>query len=526
MRFLIAGLVFSAVCLAQQAISVRNAASLTGGIAPGAIVDIQQLQPPRLPGAPDPSRVSVRVRPSGASTTLDAALLEGPLLSIWARLPDSTPLGPADITLTVDGQASAPARIVVTRTSPGLFTQALNGLGPALAQHQDAGESPVLSQLTNPARPGQYVILWGTGLGRATTAEVTVQLGGRDIAPTYAGPSPGFPGVDQINFQIPFDAAPPDGCYVSVIVRTGESISNEASIAKTSGPGVCEHPFGLSTGELSTLDSGGRILFGEVRLQSSVTPAPGPASVARYSRTEGASAQFLRRSAFDIALLAEPVLDDERYFGCRLATVSGINLLFTGDVDAGDALTLSGSDKTLTLPRGGGFYQASLNSAATVGSARPLPQLLFSPGLWRIAGPGGAAIGPFESSIALPPLLFWTNRDEFASIDRQRDQKVIWDPAGYSDPDVATIALAQAVTPLGAPLSPQILCRAPAGAGNLTIPSALLHALPATRAALLTVSIGPRPNRRPVFSLPPTNGSAARSIFDYFFSDALVTEIR
>src|SRR5260221_5768457 len=156
MRFLIAGLVFSAVCLAQQAISVRNAASLTGGIAPGAIVDIQQLQPPRLLGAPDPSRVSVRVRPSGASTTLDAALLEGPFLSIWAQLPDSTPPGPADITLTVDGQASAPARIVVTRASPGLFTQALNGLCPARAQHQDAGEPPVLSQLTNPARPGQY----------------------------------------------------------------------------------------------------------------------------------------------------------------------------------------------------------------------------------------------------------------------------------------------------------------------------------------------------------------------------------
>src|SRR5882672_10567869 len=122
MRFLIAGLVFSAICPAQQAISVRNAASLTGGIAPGAIVDIQQLQPPRLIGNPDPGRVSVRVRPAGAATTLDAALLQGPFLSIWARLPDSTPLGPADVTLSVDGQASAPARIVVIRASPGLFT--------------------------------------------------------------------------------------------------------------------------------------------------------------------------------------------------------------------------------------------------------------------------------------------------------------------------------------------------------------------------------------------------------------------
>jgi len=142
MRFLITGLVFIALCPAQQTISVRNAASLMAGIAPGAILDIEQVQPPRLIGNPDPSRVSVRVRPSGAATVLDATLLEGPLLSIWARLPDSTPLGPVDITLTVDGQASAPARIVVTRASPGLFTQARNGLGPALARIRTPASRP------------------------------------------------------------------------------------------------------------------------------------------------------------------------------------------------------------------------------------------------------------------------------------------------------------------------------------------------------------------------------------------------
>src|SRR5262249_51638148 len=281
------------------------------------------------------------------------------------------------------------------------------------AQNQDGGEPPVLNQLTNPARPGQYVILWGTGLGTATTADVTVELGGKDIAPTYAGPSPGFPGVDQINFQIPPDPGAPDGCYVSVVVRTGDSISNTASLAKTSGSGACEHPFGLSTGELSTLDSGGQIVFGAVRLQSSVTPTPGPASVARYSQSEGASAEFLRRSAFDIALLAQPVVDDERYLGCSLAPPLGtVGAIFVGDVDAGNALTLSGADKTLTVPSTAiGLYGVSLNSGGTVGPARPLPPLLFSPGLWRIAGPGGATIGPFESSIALPPLLVWTNRE-------------------------------------------------------------------------------------------------------------------
>src|SRR5258706_14680378 len=172
MRLLLVVLISIALCQAQQALSVRNAASLTEGIAPGAIVDIHQLQSPRIIN-PDPNRVSVRVQPSGSPTALDAPLLPAPFPSIWAQLPASTPLGPAELTLTVDGQASAPARIVVTRTSVGLFTQARNGLGSALAQNQADGQPPMLNQLTHPAQSGQYVTLWGTGLGTAATAEVT-----------------------------------------------------------------------------------------------------------------------------------------------------------------------------------------------------------------------------------------------------------------------------------------------------------------------------------------------------------------
>ena len=121
----------------------------------------------------------MQVRPSGSTVSLDAPLLPSTLLSIWAQLPASTPLGPADVTLTVDGQASAPARIMVTRTNFGLFTQAGNGLGAAIAQNQDAA----VNKLTNPALPGQYVTLWGTGLGSATADEVTIQLGGTEITP-------------------------------------------------------------------------------------------------------------------------------------------------------------------------------------------------------------------------------------------------------------------------------------------------------------------------------------------------------
>ena len=290
-RLFIAGLMSVGICLAQQTISVVNAASQLGGIAPGSIVSIRQLKPPQIIGPADPNHVSVQVRPSGSTVSLDAPLVPAPLLSIWAQLPASTPLGPADVTLTIDGQASTPARIMVTRTNFGLFTQAGNGLGAANAQNQDVGPEPTVNNLTNPALPGQYVILWGTGLGLATPDEVTVQLGGTKIAPEYAGPAPALTAVDQINFRIP-DTGTLNGCYVSVIVKIGEIMSNEATISKASGPGPCEHPLGLSAADMATLDSGGQILFGAVHLQSDAPPPPGLVPALGFSP---AVAQFLPR---------------------------------------------------------------------------------------------------------------------------------------------------------------------------------------------------------------------------------------
>jgi len=120
-------------------------------------------------------------------------------------------------------------------------------------------------------------------------------------------PAPALPGVDQINFQVP-DAGILDGCYVSVVVNAGGVLSNEATISKASRPGPCEHPFGLSAAEMASLDSGGAILFGVVHLQSDVGSIPvfgssagAPTELAR------ATAQFLRRDAFDVGLLAQPL---------------------------------------------------------------------------------------------------------------------------------------------------------------------------------------------------------------------------
>jgi uncharacterized protein (TIGR03437 family) len=526
---ILAGLASIALCQAQQTITVRNAARQSAGlppsnaVAPGSILDIQQLPPPRIIIGLDPSRISIEVRPLDSADTLSAPLLAAPLLSIWAWLPASTPLGPADVTLTIDGQASAPARILVTATDFGLFTQAGNGLGPAIAQNQDGAAEPIVNKLTNPVLPGRYVILWGTGLGSAASGGVTVLLGGEEIVPSYAGPAPGVPGVDQINFRVP-DTGVPNGCYVSVMVKTGDRVSNEAALAKAGQPGACEHPFGLSAADLAMLDSRGQILFGTVHLQSDAGVVPGFGFVSSgSSQIDTASAQFSNRSAFEIGLLAQPLTSDEHYFGCTLAPPFGVTgaIIFANE-DAGPALTLTGPDRTAILTGNFGLYTTAGIPLGGPSSDSPF----FVPGAWKIEGPGGQTVPPFEASLQLPPVVRWTNRDTLTTLDRAQDQDIIWDPSGYSDTDVTTVSVALTRLAAAGSPAPEILCRAPATTGRLTIPAALLQAIPSPGLSSLRLAIAPRPNRRELFSLPLTDGSAARAFFDYSFSETISTQLR
>src|SRR5439155_7559324 len=111
--------------------------------------------------------------------------------------------------------------------------------------------------LTTPVQPGEWVTLWGTGLGSANANSVSVEVAGISAAPSYAGPAPGLPGVDQINFQFP--AGVPDDCYVPVTVKAADHAGNTASVAAASAPGVCHHRLSLSPDALARLDQGGRV---------------------------------------------------------------------------------------------------------------------------------------------------------------------------------------------------------------------------------------------------------------------------
>ncbi len=123
----------------------------------------------------------------------------------------------------------------VVDTAPGLFTANSSGRGPGAILNQDSS----VNTASNAARPGNVIILYGTGEGitdpvgqdgqLATTVypkprqPVTVRIGGRDAEVLYAGAAPGLvAGVFQINVKVP--DATPTGAQ-PVVVQIGAAAS-------------------------------------------------------------------------------------------------------------------------------------------------------------------------------------------------------------------------------------------------------------------------------------------------------------
>ncbi len=98
----------------------------------------------------------------------------------------------------MNGTPVAGSSIPVAGAAPGIFTTAGSGTGEAAAINQNGS----LNSASNPAPRGSIVSFYATGQGSSTGA-VTLTIGGYQAQLPYAGPAPGFPGLMQINAQIP-----------------------------------------------------------------------------------------------------------------------------------------------------------------------------------------------------------------------------------------------------------------------------------------------------------------------------------
>jgi uncharacterized protein (TIGR03437 family) len=87
-------------------------------------------------------------------------------------------------------------KLMIDIAAPALF--AMNG-NSAAALH--ATSYQIISD-NNPAAPGEYIALYGTGFGIAGKS-MSAFIDGQPATVTWAGRSPGYKGLDQINVQVP-----------------------------------------------------------------------------------------------------------------------------------------------------------------------------------------------------------------------------------------------------------------------------------------------------------------------------------
>lgn len=184
------------------------------------------------------------------TTTYDAYLIFASKGQLNAILPSNVPAGDARIVVGFNGKSSRPADIRVVKTSLGVFFQRIDGKDFAIAQNVASATDYPLNLPDSPAKPGQIVILWGTGLGPVTGADntspgasdmidvpVTITVGGVAAERLYAGRQPESAGVDNVYFKVP--AGISFGCRVPVAVSAGGTPANTTLIAITANGAPC-----------------------------------------------------------------------------------------------------------------------------------------------------------------------------------------------------------------------------------------------------------------------------------------------
>ena len=153
-----------------------------------------------------------------------AAILAATAGQINAIVPSAVTPGLALLQVRRGGLTSRARQVRISTSAPGLFSLNQGGDGPGIIVHADNFR---LVSETEPARRGENLSILCTGLG-ANSVEPTVTVGGFSAQVTWSGPMPGFPGVDQVNIQVPIDA--PRGVSVPLQMSAGNSTSNTVTI--------------------------------------------------------------------------------------------------------------------------------------------------------------------------------------------------------------------------------------------------------------------------------------------------------
>jgi uncharacterized protein (TIGR03437 family) len=148
-----------------------------------------------------------------------------------AQIPFETQAGDTQVQVTsLAGTAAVTAHVVPA--APAVFTLNMQGSGPGAILHD---RTYAMVTDTNPAAPGEIILIYCTGLGALnppvqtgeppalppsqTVILAQVTIGGTAAQVQYAGVAPGYAGLYQINAQVP--PATPSGAQPLFVTANG-----------------------------------------------------------------------------------------------------------------------------------------------------------------------------------------------------------------------------------------------------------------------------------------------------------------
>jgi uncharacterized protein (TIGR03437 family) len=229
---------------------VLNAASgqLGASLAPGAYISIfgSNLAADNTPVGSIPYKTIL----GGARVFLGGEAL--PLVyasstQINAVIPYDVPVNTVLQLIVQNGTAYAmPQSLSLAATEPGVFTQNGSGSGAGAIVVVKTDGTQFLNTPSAPATAGDALVIYSTGLGAVDTPvaagagapssppanavnSATVTIGGQNVQPFFAGLSPGYFGLYQVNIFVPpgISANP----AVPVVVTLGGASSPPVTVA-------------------------------------------------------------------------------------------------------------------------------------------------------------------------------------------------------------------------------------------------------------------------------------------------------
>jgi uncharacterized protein (TIGR03437 family) len=140
---------------------------------------------------------------------------------------------------------SLPETVIVAAANPAVFTQSQSGQGPGVMDISEPNGTQFQASASQPASAGDVLIIYCAGLGQVspavadgegapssppsrTVAPVSVTIGGQPAQVQFAGLSPGYAGLYQVNVVVPAGVAP--GMNVPVVITAAGFPSPPVSV--------------------------------------------------------------------------------------------------------------------------------------------------------------------------------------------------------------------------------------------------------------------------------------------------------